>query len=141
MKRLPDWELRLETLVQERLCRPFAWGVHDCCLWAADVVLAVTGVDLAHAERGAYGSALAAARVLEPMGGVLGLATARLGAVAAAVDVRCAQVGDVGVVLQPGAGHTLVACLGPTWWGAGEHGLLAWPAADVLQAWSVAGGA
>ena len=36
--------------------REFIWGVHDCCLFAADWVLEQTGVDPAAQFRGTYSS-------------------------------------------------------------------------------------
>lgn len=39
----PDWEARLIALIEERQDMPFAWGIHDCVLWAAAAVEAMTG--------------------------------------------------------------------------------------------------
>ena len=58
LTRLPDWQLRLDALVRERRGQAFAWGARDCCLWGADVVLAVTGRekgDAAHREHDEHG--------------------------------------------------------------------------------------
>lgn len=66
--RLPDWPRRLAEFVAERRGRPFAWGEHDCCLLAADWVLAATGTDLAAAWRGRYRTALEAARLARETG-------------------------------------------------------------------------
>ena len=44
--RLPDWQPRLQALIQARLAAPFAWGEHDCCLFVCDAVQAITGQDL-----------------------------------------------------------------------------------------------
>jgi hypothetical protein len=33
---------------------PFAWGSNDCCLFSANAILAVTGVDIADDFRGKY---------------------------------------------------------------------------------------
>ena len=43
---------------------PFEWGRHDCVLWPADAVLALTGIDHAAPYRGRYSSPLGAARLL-----------------------------------------------------------------------------
>jgi hypothetical protein len=56
VERLPDWPERLAALVEARRHAPFAWGSNDCLLFAADAVLACTGVDPAAAWRGRYGS-------------------------------------------------------------------------------------
>jgi hypothetical protein len=66
--RLPDWEARLSALIAARLREPFRWGAHDCALWGADVVAALTGQDFGAAFRGAYDDAEGAARALRVHG-------------------------------------------------------------------------
>ena len=61
-----------------RLRTPFEWGVFDCCLFAADAVQAVTGVDLAERYRGYHG-ARQGLRTLDRAGGVGLIATRALG--------------------------------------------------------------
>lgn len=58
--RREDWPQRLGKLIHERASEPFEWGRQDCCLFAADCVEAMTGVDLAGPLRG-YSTALGAA--------------------------------------------------------------------------------
>lgn len=43
--RLPDWEARLAAVTDDRLYRPFEWGVNDCLMLARDVCRAITGKD------------------------------------------------------------------------------------------------
>lgn len=52
--RLPDWEQRLAAEIDAARNRAFQWGEHDCCMWVANVVLAMTGTDLALKWRGRY---------------------------------------------------------------------------------------
>jgi hypothetical protein len=52
MKRYEDWPQRLVAAIEAARGRPFSWGAMDCCLFAADVVLAMTGVDYAAGFRG-----------------------------------------------------------------------------------------
>lgn len=47
--------------------RPFGWGKHDCCMFAAGIVLAMTGVDLAKGLRG-YRTGKGAYKVLRRRG-------------------------------------------------------------------------
>ena len=54
--RLHDWPERLSAAIAAAAGTPFDYGQHDCCLFAADCVLAVTGVDLAADWRGRYGT-------------------------------------------------------------------------------------
>ncbi len=44
LARTPGWPRRLSDLVAERHGAAFAWGSRDCCLWAADAVLALTEI-------------------------------------------------------------------------------------------------
>jgi hypothetical protein len=58
------WATRhYHTFLLDRAASKFSWGQHDCALFAADGVRAITGVDIAAAFRGRYddeASALAA---------------------------------------------------------------------------------
>ena len=106
--RLPDWQLRLATLCKERSSAPFKWGAHDCCLWAADCVVAVTGIDPAAKLRGTYSGAISAAHVLEEHGGVEAIATAALGE---PVPVGFAAIGDI-VCIEVDGRKSLALCNG-----------------------------
>lgn len=108
--RLPDWQLRLSKLCAERRNSAFLWGTHDCCLWAADCVLAITGEDPARDIRGTYRGALGAAEVLKAHGGIEALATAALGP---AVAVSYAAVGDI-VCIEVAGRKSLALCNGAT---------------------------
>lgn len=46
MKRYEDWRSRLNAYIEARANEPFAWGVNDCCIFAAKGIEAMTGVDL-----------------------------------------------------------------------------------------------
>lgn len=72
-RRRPDWPERLDAAITRARHRPFAWGQQDCCLFAADCVLAITGQDPAAGFRCRYRSALGAGRLLTRLGGVPGL--------------------------------------------------------------------
>ena len=54
--RLADWRPRLVAYLEEVRARPFGYGSHDCALFAAGAVMAMTGTDLASDYRGRYGS-------------------------------------------------------------------------------------
>jgi hypothetical protein len=131
--RLPDWQPRLAALFAQRLAAPFEWGVHDCCLFAADAVLAVTGHDPAADLRGAYTCEDTAAPVLAANGGLAALARARAGP---AVPVALAQAGDIGLCLQAEPRALALAVFGGNVWHApGPQGLVAHPAASISTAW------
>ena len=50
--------------------RPFSYGDHDCCLFAANVVEAMTGVDPATEWRGRYCSKRGAYQFIQELGGL-----------------------------------------------------------------------
>ena len=129
--RLPDWQIRLAALVEDRLHQPFAWGARDCCLWAADAVHAITGVDFGAAYRGAYSTPESAAKVFRQVRGLERLCDGLLGD---RVLPILAQPGDVGLVSEP-LGDALCVHVGGAWMAQGPAGLVAVDAAHVRQAW------
>lgn len=52
MARYPDWQTRLTCYLADCARAPFRPGHHDCMLFVAGAVLAMTGVDLARGWRG-----------------------------------------------------------------------------------------
>ena len=52
MERLPDWQSRLQAYLDAVAARTFDLGQHDCALFSAGAVQAMTGVDLARGFRG-----------------------------------------------------------------------------------------
>ena len=135
LQRLPDWSVRLQAVVVQRLMRAFGWGVHDCALYAADCVQACTGTDPAADLRGRYSTERGAARLIRRAvgeGGLAALAAARLGAeIAPALAIR----GDVGVADRGDGRLALVVCNGPVWQGPGPDGIVI--AQQPLRAWRV----
>ena len=132
MKRLHDWQLRLAEFAAARRALPFAWGANDCCLFAADAALSMTGHDPAAGLRG-YATALQAARVLRAHGGVQGLADARLGE---RVGPLMARVGDV-VLVQMGNHDALGVCNGTSLIGPGPAGIVAIGMGHAKAAWRI----
>jgi len=59
----------LETFLHSRVATPFAWGSHDCCLFAADAILEVTGIDIADDFRGRYADEAGAFALIESVTG------------------------------------------------------------------------
>ena len=128
---------RLHALVLDRHDQPFAWGIRDCCLWAADAVHAATGRDLASDIRGSYWSARQAARVVRDRGGLESLVTDRMGAPIALAD---AIDGDV-CLLVPEAHEYIpgLGALGVLWRGSilaqGDKGLCVHRTHEAAQWW------
>lgn len=134
MQRLKDWQSRLGGLIDQAQGRPFAWGVHDCCLWAADAVQAVTGVDMAQPWRSTYHSEAEAEALLDVLGG--------LKALGALAGPECrpalAGAGDVGLIESAGRGWLAVHD-GANWLCATQAGLVRWPTRAARCAWKVGG--
>lgn len=130
--RLRDWPERLAALFAASAARPFEWGSFDCCLFAADAVLAVTGHDPAADLRATYSTEAGAARVLRRHGGVAGVAAARAGR---EVSPALAQPGDVGLSHHNPELPALAVWGGCAWHQAGAVGLEVVPAESVARAW------
>ncbi len=62
--RLDNWPAELNKIIEEHRNKPFFYGENDCCLFAAKVVLAITGIDYAEEFRGTYSSKLGALRII-----------------------------------------------------------------------------
>jgi hypothetical protein len=134
--RLPDWTERLAELVEERRQAPFAWGSQDCCLFAADAVVAVTGGDPAAAWRGKYRTEAGAERLL----GALGLEGTVAQALADFGLQECppafAQRGDLAIVAS-GNLPTVGVVLGDAVAAPGPDGLAFVPLTSASRAWGV----
>jgi hypothetical protein len=134
IKRYDDWQLRFEKAVAENMNKPFEWGSHDCVLWGANAVLAITGYDAADGFRGTYDSALGAAKVLKELGGMEKLTTDKLGVEPVAAGY--ANVGDILLVNLEGQ-LTMAVCNGETMLAPSELCLVALPTLSALKTWKV----
>ena len=128
-----EWRDSLRALISARLAVPFAWGRHDCCLWAADAVLATTGIDHAADVRGTYATAAEAVRVLAELGGIEAVG-ARAGA---PIVPLLAAEGDIGLISVDGR-DMLAVCCGPGWLAPSALGLALHQLDDARLAWRVA---
>jgi hypothetical protein len=134
--RFEDWPARLDTAIAAARHQSGIWGRHDCALFAAGVVRAITGEDFAAEYRGRYTTRIGAARVLRRVahGDVDAAATRALGAPLAAPLM--AQRGDV-VALDRSEGLGLGICLGARIAVVGAAGLEFRPITDAIMAWRV----
>lgn len=129
--RLRTWQSALDALIVERMGSPFAWGSNDCCMFAADAVLAITGRDPAEDLRGTYSDERGARRLIQANGGLTSIAAARSGP---EVAVAHARVGDVVLGVTDGR-ESLGICTGRGWHGPGIDGLGWQPMEKALRAW------
>ena len=95
----------LADAMHELRREPFAYGSHDCCLFAANVLQRLTGVDFMPEFRGRYQSPRAAVQLIRAHGGLRNILRQKFGA---PVPVQQARRGDVVVVHK----QTLGICLG-----------------------------
>lgn len=134
MKRHQDWPTRLNACIQAARARPFVWGEHDCCLFAADCVLAMTGEDLAAPWRGTYHTEWGAARVLTEQGGLHAIIIRALGYPLASPAL--ARRGDL-VIVETEGRLALAVVSGAHAHAPGPRGLADVPMDRWLQAWRV----
>lgn len=131
--RLPDWEQRLGDFVAQRLSQPFAWGVNDCVLFAADAVQAVTGVDPLPDWRGQWDDMTSAMRAIVRAGGLEAAVQSRG---LQQVPPLFAQRGDVVMHRRDGA-DALAVCVGGSLAAPSEAGLLFFGLEHGVAAWRV----
>lgn len=66
LTRAEDWSARLAEQTARAFYKPFAWGQHDCALFAADCIDAMTDARIAQRYRGTYKTAAQAKRITGP---------------------------------------------------------------------------
>lgn len=131
MTRRSDWQTRLAAFLAQRQALPFAWGSHDCCMFAAGAVNAITGHD--YSAGYAYASAEEAASLLEREGDLAAFATRCLGE---PIAPALAAVGDVVLVANDGR-QLLAVCNGTSALAPGRLGLVTLGMDAALAAWRV----
>jgi len=130
-----DWSKRFNSLIQAASNKPFVWGKHDCCLFAADVVYELTGVDHAQFLRGRYKTHLGAARIIKKLGGVKVIVENALGD---EIQPLLAQRGDIVLIKTKEFGDTLAVCAGEYCLAPGYNGLAKVSIKEAVAAWRVA---
>lgn len=134
--RFHDWPERLAALVAARMETPFAWGVNDCCCFAADAALAVTGADPFAAHRGRYSTEAGAEDVVGP-GGLARFAEGLMRDFGAEeVPVAAAQRGDW-VLVTAGNMPLVGVVLGGQVAAPGTRGLAFLPFRRAERAWGI----
>ncbi|RDE08437.1 DUF6950 family protein [Pelagibacterium lacus] len=66
--RRQDWRKRIGEYVAELRAEPYAFGRHDCWLFVAGAIKAMTGIDHAEPHRGRYTTARGALGVMKRAG-------------------------------------------------------------------------
>ncbi len=137
--RLPDWEARMNRAIDALRDTPFQWGRADCVLAVVDIVLAMTGSDIAGEYRGRYTEQRGAYRLLGKYAGAgLEAAAAKRFRELAAPEIVVALARRGDVLLFDGAAEpSLAICIGQHAAAMGEAGLLFIPALDCRRAWRI----
>lgn len=135
LHRLPDWPERLAAYIAANRPLPFAWGTHDCALFAAGAVQAVTGCNVLPA---AWADRASAAHLLRRLHGLVPAVDAALPRL---VTPAWARRGDVVLVQQPvaqrGRARWLAVVDGAHWWAPSATGLHRGDMAQAVSAWGV----
>lgn len=116
----PDWQKRLVTVIRAAEMRPFSWGEHDCCLFAAGCVEAINGKDYAAEFRGTYSNETGAKKAILRKGGTLEKVLARF---LSEVNAEFIQRGDIAVIENAGRKCAGVF-YGGVVWVPGDEGLI-----------------
>jgi len=144
LTRTDHWATReLNTHLEDTASTPFEWGTHDCALFAANAIEAMTGVDIASDFRGQYTDEASAMEAIQSITGGTTVedAAAYCAAKHGLVELEhplMAQRGDLVVLEDSGriiAG--IVHLTGRHIVAAGEHGLKRIPITSVKRAWRV----
>ena len=139
MTRRSTWEADLSAYISSVRSRSFAFGEHDCGLFAAGAVLAMTGDDPGAPFRGQYSTELGCAKALKRFGA--GDLKSTLDALFDDRPIGRLQRGDL-----VWNGEAVGVCMGdyalfvghhPVDDGSELHGLIRVPRADWVGGWRV----
>lgn len=133
MKRIDTWEAALSAYIAQHRDTPFIYGDHDCGVFAAGAVKAMTGVDLIPEFRGKYQNEIGAARALKKLGA--GNLEKTVDAKLPQISISRVQRGDI--VMMDG---NLGVAVGGKAWFTGEEGLVSVPQELWDKAWGVGRG-
>lgn len=136
MPRVNNWPRALNDYVAAHEQQAFAWGAHDCIMFACGAIEAITGKDPAHHWRGKYASAFGAARIFHDWGGFEEMIATIAGAEGFdEVPVPQARRGDLVLIHEkrPSAG----VCLGLHSAFTGKDRLMLVKTAACSRAWRV----
>ena len=130
--RAEGWPERMNAEIERLRSEPFVWGQCDCCLFSADVAMAICGIDYASEFRGKYSSKSTAARALRTFG---------QGTIEKAMDSRLSRInfprrGDV-VMAVVNDGPALGICIGPYCVFKGLTGIVKINLDAIMHAWAI----
>jgi len=138
MKRVHDWEDKYQRAVGLASAAPFAYGVHDCALFAAYVAGKITGepildnvLDTVH-----YNSRDGADRIIEANGGLVALVDLFVGSDARA-PINSLRRGDVVVAINPAGVEVIAVHDGHVLLAPGPDGIVSMPLRYAFAGWRI----
>lgn len=144
LSRTPNRGIReFHHFLLKRAREPFAWGINDCSLFAADAIQSFTGVDLASDFRGKYKDEASAFALIKTVTGGETVADAaawcaKKHGLVERIHPLMAQRGDL--VIVPDSGNLISAVVhlnGRHVVTVGEKGLLRLSIMEVKRAWAI----
>ena len=128
-------KITIKRAVEKAMNGPMIWGQDDCCLWVSDIVLKLTGVDVAEPLRG-YSTKFGASRALKTFagGGLVDAATkcARVAGLKRATSPY--KNGDIAVCANE-AGPVLAIMWDGHWHARTDYGVVFIPAWCSVISW------
>jgi hypothetical protein len=124
------WRSALDQVFQAADGKPFAWGKHDCCQFAADCIHAVTGRERRTLFPN-YTDEAGATEILERYDGMRGLLSHALGE---PVSWELAMTGDIALI-DMGQGMQPAVCVDFTAYAPGARALERRPSWMAAAAW------
>jgi hypothetical protein len=128
-----DWVEALLEFIESRRQLPHAWGMNDCCMFCADAVQTITGVDPAAAWRGSYSDQAGAEAILAEHGGLEAFVTSIMGE---PTGPLCARRGDICLIAGP-KGLLTGVCVGTTIAAPGDVEQIMFPLSKAIKTWQV----
>lgn len=117
---------------------PFDWERNNCCLFAADWAVKLTGIDPAARWRVELNSPIAALRIMNNEGGVERLAETTFAKYNwPSVNVRLAARGDIVLGAPPDGAAALGVCAGLSSWFVAKEGIVNYPTLSCQRAWKL----
>lgn len=131
--RIEGWETLLSDTIIRAQSRPFAWGSHDCAIWAFDTRrLLTSGPDHASLWRGRYRTALGATRVMRKLGW---RSLEEGGRVLLGPPLKARLLAQRGDLVLGGSPEAFGVCLGAQAAFVGADGIMLLPLPDCRLAW------
>ncbi len=131
MQRKDNWEKNFYDCLKEMAAQPWKWGQHDCAIMAANVIMAMTGVDLAEKVRGKYKTKRGAAGLIARAGGLVGLIDCEI------INPTFAQRGDL-CLIDDHDGEAFGICVGKdVIQAAYDGGYHHKPMKSVVRSWAI----